>query len=296
MKVIEIYDKNSIILDHGKNVFKTMDYYLRKFPESYRKCYDKNLETLELLKVDRLNDASLNAVNKSKQSFYKYLNKTYNNNSIGLNYNYSLYIPEDNIIIFEKNYSLGHELFHMCSNDRDNEQFAFESALEIEDGLIEGMTEYHHMKAFGLKEPGAYSFEVFTVTMLENIPNLFESFFVPKTKGILDVCPNRKALYGLLYSLSMYNDMLLKYLAAAYTDEDALFSMTKAKRTIKHTIDNLISIELTVEKNEHNLKEYSEKFMGLISSSFVGDVLPELYPNYDEYAEKQLKKRIKERI
>ncbi len=268
MKVIEIYDKNSIILDHGKNVFKTMDYYLRKFPESYRKCYDKNLETLELLKVDRLNDASLNG----------------------------LYIPEDNIIIFEKNYSLGHELFHMCSNDRDNEQFAFESALEIEDGLIEGMTEYHHMKAFGLKEPGAYSFEVFTVTMLENIPNLFESFFVPKTKGILDVCPNRKALYGLLYSLSMYNDMLLKYLAATYTDEDALFSMTEVKRTIKHTIDNLISIELTVEKNEHNLKEYSEKFMGLISSSFVGDVLPELYPNYDEYAEKQLKKRIKERI
>ena len=267
MKVIEIYDRHSNILDHGKNVFKTMDKYMRKYPENYRRCYQENLVTLEILKVDRLNDPSLSGI----------------------------YNPEANNIVFEKNYSLGHELFHMCSNDRIREQFAFESGLGIEDGLIEGMTEYHHMKAYDFELPGAYSFEVFTVMMMENIENLFESFFVPREKGILDVCPDRKAMYGFLYSLNGYTNMLYEYLAADYGDIEADLSAREARRAVRHTIDNLISIELAVEKDRHKLKEYGDKFIDLISGEFIGDVLPELYPNYAVYAEKQIKKRIRNR-
>ena len=103
MKVIEIYNKNSNILDHGKNIFKTMDKYMNKFPSEYRECYDKNLETLEILKVDRLDDRSEAGV----------------------------YNPEVNNIVFSKNFSLGHELIHMATNDMSNQQFAFESKLYI---------------------------------------------------------------------------------------------------------------------------------------------------------------------
>ena len=265
MKVIEIYNKNSNILDHGKNIFKTMDKYMNKFPSEYRECYDKNLETLEILKVDRLDDRSEAGV----------------------------YNPEVNNIVFSKNFSLGHELIHMATNDMSNQQFAFESKLYIEDGLIEGMTEYHHMKAYNLKLPGSYSFEVFTVTMMEDIPNIFESFFIPREKGIFDICPDKIYIYGLLYSLNAYNHMMLDFLASEYVSNDILIDKVETRRAIRHVIDNLISIELSLESDKKKINEYGDKFMDLISSDFVGDVVPLFYSNYITYADKEIKKRIR---
>ena len=109
MKVYEIYNKDSNVLDHGKNIFKTTEKYLSKFPDSYSECYRKNISTLELIKVDRLPDSS----------------------ELGI------YNPEMNTIVFSKNYSLGHELMHLASSDREHQQLAFESGLCIENGLNE---------------------------------------------------------------------------------------------------------------------------------------------------------------
>ena len=265
MKVIEIYDKNSNIMDHGKNIFKTTSEYLKRYPQEYSKCYYKNLETLELIKVDRLDD-------KSKAGVYN---------------------PEANNILFSREFSLGHELIHMATNDINNQQFAFESKLYIEDGLIEGMTEYHHMKAYNLKLPGSYSFEVFTVTMMENIPNLFEPFFVPKEKGILDICSDKIYIYGLLYSLNAYNQMMLDFLDSEYNGNEVLIDKVETRRAIRHVIDNLISIELSIENDLKKLNEYGDKFMDLISSDFVGDIVPLFYSNYITYADKEIKKRIR---
>ena len=267
MKVYEVYNRDSIILDHGKNIFKTTEAYLAKFPERYSACYKHNLETLELIKVDRLDDKS----------------------QVGI------YNPEANTIVFAKNLSLGHELFHMVSNDTVSKQFAFESKLCIENGLIEGMTEYHHMKAYNLKEPGAYSFEVFAVMMLEEIPNVFESFFVPREKGILSICPNKKYVYALLCSLDLYNELTLEYLSELYAGEEASIDKNEIRRTIRHVLDSLISIELSRSDDKHELNCYGDKFMDLLSSSFVSDIVPAFYPGYANYADKQIKKRIRER-
>ena len=267
MKVLEIYDKNSNILDHGKNIFKTTEKYLSNFPDDYSQCYRKNIQTLELIKVDRLDDKS----------------------------EAGLYHPEANNIIFSKNFTLGPELIHMATNDIINKQFAFESSLCIEDGLIEGMTEYHHMKAYGLDKPGSYSFEVFTVMMIEHIPNVFKSFFMPKEKGIFDICSDKKYMYGLLYSLDRYNQMMLDFLSAEYNDNDLLIDKIEARRAIRHVIDNLISIELTIENDKNKLKAYSEKFMDLISSDLPGEIVPLFYSNYIKYADKEIKRMIKSR-
>ena len=268
MKVHEIYDKNSAILDHGKNIFKTTETYLARFPEQYGECYRRNLETLELIKVDRLDDKS----------------------QVGI------YNAEANIILFAKNFSLGHELFHMASNDTISKQYAFESKLCVENGLIEGMTEYHHMRAYDLKLPGAYSFEVFAVTMLEDIPNIFESYFIPKEKGIFSVCPNKKDMYALLCSLDLYNALTLEYLSELYSgDENPTIDKSEIRRTIKHVIDSLISIELSLHNDKRELNNYSDKFMDLLSSDFIADIVPYFYPSYISYADKQIKQRIKER-
>ena len=267
MKVYPVYNKDSKVLESGKNIFKMTEAYLQKFPEHYGECYRRNVETLELIKVDRLND----------------------NSQVGI------YNPEANTIVFSKNCSLGHELFHMVSYDSLMRQFAFESKLYVENGLIEGMTEYHHMMAYDLKEPGAYSFEVFAVMMLEDIPNIFESYFVPRAKGIFDICPSKRDMYALLCSLDLYNEMTLEYLSALYADEEATIDKKEMRRAIRHVIDSLISIKLSLCSDERELSYYSEKFMDLIDSNFVSDIVPAFYPHYADYAEKEIKKRIKGR-
>ena len=83
--MIFILDMNETTDINNKISFEFDSEYDDSFNLRYKRSKSKNSTVL--------NDASLNAVNKSKQSFYKYLNKTYNNNSIGLNYNYSLYKP-----------------------------------------------------------------------------------------------------------------------------------------------------------------------------------------------------------
>ena len=270
MNVYDVYDKDSVLYENRKNVFKTIDKYLAKFPSEYRKCYDENLDTLELIKVDRLPDNSEAAI-----------------------YNYEM-----NTIVFTKNNTLGHELFHMASNDMENWQHAFESGMDIEGGLIEGMTEYHAMKAFDLKTPGAYSFEVFAVMMLEDIPNIFQSYFVPEEKGIFKAFPSKKYVYGFLYSLDNYQKIALDYLAQVYSksDDDIVISKDDARTAIRHTIDNLIGLELSVENDKNKINKYGDKFMDLISSDIISAMVPFFYKNYKDYAEKQIKKRIRERI
>ena len=267
MRVYEVYDKNSKILDHGKNVFKTTEAYLAKFPECYSECCNRNLETLELIKVDRLPDNSNDGV------YNQWANK----------------------IVFSKNSSLGHELFHVASTDSVNERAAFESYLGIEDGLIEGMTEYHHIMAYDLPEPGVYSFEVFSVMMLEDIPNIFKSYFIPDEKGLFEVISDKKALYGLLWSTNIYNQMTVEYLSQIYASEEGKIDRNRLRMTIRDVIDNLISIELSRGLSKKELNSYGDKFMDLLSSTFVSDIVPYFYPNYVNYADKQIKKRIRGR-
>ena len=151
-----------------------------------------------------------------------------------------------NTIVFSKNYSLGHELMHLASSDREHQQLAFESGLCIENGLIEGMTEYHHMMAYSLCEPEGYCFEVFSVMMLEDIPNIFESFFVPKERGIFSVFPDRRTVYGLLYSIDEYNQLMTSYMSSLCAGENPTLNKSETIMVVRHVIDNLISIKLSI--------------------------------------------------
>ena len=89
--------------------------------------------------------------------------------------------------------------------------------------------------------------------------------------------------------------MTLDYLSALYAGEDVIVDKVDARRSIRHIIDNLISIKLSMENDQKVLNEYACKFMDLISSDFVSEMVPFFYTKYVEYADKQIKKRIKER-
>ena len=268
MKVINIYDKNSDIRCRGKNIFKTTEKFLSKFPKEYSECYYRNLNSLKLFEVDRM--------------MHEEMNGQYDDGA--------------NVIMFSNRQSLGHEMFHMTQNDMINGVNAIESNIDIESGLIEGMTEYLNMQAYGLKEPESYSFEVFCVTMLKNIPNFFRPFLIPSHDDFINLFPNTKDAYSLLYSLNSYNEIEMDYLEAYYNeDDDIIIDIDKAQESIRDTIDNLINIELSFGKNKNELNIYGDKFLDYLGSNFIGDVLRQLYPDYFKYAEKRINRKVRKK-
>ena len=58
MKVVEIYSKKDldVLTCQGKVVSKVMCDFFKKFPLEYRENYDKNLDTLEIWKVDEMHN------------------------------------------------------------------------------------------------------------------------------------------------------------------------------------------------------------------------------------------------
>lgn len=267
MKVIKVYDKNNDIRSYNRNIFKATESILAQFPYEYGDCYRHNLETLELLQVDKMRDPSLDGY----------------------------YDDKSNKIFFNKKNSLGHEMFHMASNDLMNGNFAFESNMLIEAGLIEGMAEYFNMKAYDLDGPSAYPFEVFCVSMLEDIPHIFRPFFIPSSKDFISLFPNRRDIYSLLYSLDSYNEMYTQYLSELYCNQEITVDMALFKNTIKDVLSSLINIELSLEKDSHMLKKYDYKFMEYIGSDRLTTLFEEFYPKYYEYADKLMDKKIRKR-
>ena len=59
MKVIKVYDKDSDIRSYNRNVFKATENILSMFPSEYGDNYRHNLETLELIQVDKFFDNSM---------------------------------------------------------------------------------------------------------------------------------------------------------------------------------------------------------------------------------------------
>lgn len=268
MKILEIHDKNSIIKCHGKNIFEATSNLLDQFPAEYRVCYDYNVSTLELFKVDDL---------QAKQAVARY-------------------VPNTNVIIYEKEYPLGHEMFHVASEDRLNHRTAMDNKLGVDDGIVEGMTEYFHMKAYDLKEPTTYFFHVFCVMMLEDIPNIFKSYFVPSDNTFYSKITDPKYMYSLLYALDTYNENYDKY-------EESIISNNRDKecgllvqRSIRETIDDLITIKLALSNDMKELNNYGDKFMDLIGSGNLARTLKLIYPNYLDYANEEIKKRVRKLV
>ena len=151
------------------------------------------------------------------------------------------------------------------------------------------------MKAYGLSRPGSYSFEVFCVMMMEDIPNLFKPYFIPNHKEFISLFPNKKDIYSLLYSLNAYNDIELDYLDSKYNHSNVIIDKTILEESIQDTLNNLVNIELSMEDDPNKIKLYGDKYMDYLSSNFVKHILKDLYPDYIKYAEKLIKKKIRKK-
>lgn len=262
MKVLEVYEGNKReLVSDGVNVFNKMDEFFRKKPSEYRKLYDRNLTGLKLYRVDEFYDQD------SSRGEYD---------------------TGNNIILFKDYFAVPHELVHMATTDREDEKFAFVNGfMNMEIALIEGMTELEASKIMGNDKPIAYYFEHFCALMISNIDGIEKAFFTADGEGFIKLFPDKKDIYSLMYSLSYYSHGG----SIIQTKEDISY----VTRAIQDTINSLIDIELSYERDIDKLKIYKEKFMDMISDKDVALYLKEVYPDYRNYAYHEVKKRIKTR-
>lgn len=272
MKVIDVYGKeglNKLILD-GKSLSMIMDNFFSKYPKKYRENYDRNIETLEIWRVD--------------DNFFSTLNGEY--------------MEYRNLIVFKNECSLIHELMHLSSYDSINDKTAFvktNNQFIYEMALVEGMTEYLAVEALSNK-PVEYFLELFTVSMLSEIDNIFEHYFIPNADKFINLFPNKKDIISLMYSLNFYFEKIDEFVDGKVLEEDYDDEIKRVGQSILNVIDSLIDIQLSFKKDDYENKIYAERFMDLISDDDLYSYLTDFNDKYLGYANREINKRILRRI
>lgn len=266
MKVLNIYGKKDldVLTCRGQVISKVMDDFFRKFPLEYRKNYDKNLETLEIWKVDEEANDILGC--------YSELN---------------------NLMLIRRNSSFIHELMHVSSTDRVTGFAAFSRNKDeavYDSGLIEGFTEYLANCVALNMEPSNYFFETFTVMMLSDIEGIFEPYFIPSYEKFISLFPNKRDIISLMYGINYYSEMASDLVLGNVTG-DVKDVRRKVAHSVVGVIDNLIDIQLSFNMSRRKNKLYADKFMDILSSD-IYEHLSECKKNYLSYANKQINERV----
>ena len=263
MKVLDVYSKEDLDLftDKGQSVDSMMDNFFLNFPSTYRENYDKNIETLEIYRVDEMIDPNDSAE----------------------------YFPVSNVLMFKSFAAIPHEFMHMASYDRKEGKTAFMhtgvSSL-VENALYEGMTEYLSCVAKN-GFPNTYFFEYFVVSMLSDIDGIFEPYFIPSYKNFVSLFPNKRDIISLMYALENYQNWI-----KILTDDSSELEIAMVDDSVKSVIDNLIDIELSFNKSKKERKIYGDKFMNLIANPDLKSLVSDVSPEYLDYAFHEVKKRI----
>ena len=263
MKVLDVYSKEDLDLFtyNGQSVESMMNNFFSNFPSSYRENYDKNIETLDIYRVDEMIDPNDSAD----------------------------YFPFSNVLVFKSFAAIPHELMHMSSYDSVEGKTAFMHAgvsSLVENALYEGMTEYLSCIAKN-GQPNTYFFEYFVISMLSDIGGIFEPYFIPNYKKFLSLFPNKRDIISLMYALENYQNRI-----NILTDDSSELEIAMVDDCVKSVIDNLIDIELSFNKNKLERKIYADKFMGLIANPDLKSLVSDVSPEYLDYAHHEVKKRI----
>ena len=266
MKVLDVYSKKDLdrLTVKGKVVSKIMDDFFKNYPESYRENYDKNLNSVEIFRVD----------------------EHYNGNSGG---EYSDYC---NVLLFRRFYSIVHELMHMASCDYTTRISSYERCKNgclFETALIEGMTEY--FACLALNQPcEAYHFETFTAPMISDIDGVVESYFIPNYEKFIKCFVNKKNIISLMYALeSYYRKCEIFENDVTGIDKNLINGL---ESSITGTIDSLIDIQVSRRLGFRENKLYAERFMDLIGEENLNAYLSDIWEDYYDYANEQVNKRI----
>lgn len=272
MRVLDVYSKEGLdkLILEGKSLREIMDNFFMKFPKSYRENYDRNIETLEIWRVD---DNIFSALNGE-------------------------YMEYRNLLIFKNECSLVHELMHLSSYDSINDKTAFiktNNQFLYENALVEGMTEYLAVMALKNK-PVDYFFELFVVSMLSEIDNIFEYYFIPNADKFINLFPNKKDIISLMYSLNFYFEKIDELVDGKIFEDDYDLEIDRVGTSIINVIDSLIDIHMSFKYDDSANKIYADKFMDQISNDDLFSYLSDFNDKYLGYANREINERVLRRI
>jgi len=271
MKVVEVYTKKDldVLTCRGKVVSKIMDDFFSMFPREYRENYDKNLNKLEIWKMDEMHEGNTSGE----------------------------YYEPINVMLIRNLGSIIHELMHVASRNHKTGLAAFQRmkyANFCENALIEGITEYFAGVALD-STPSDYHFETFSAAMLSNIEGVFQSYFIPSYDNFIACFPEKKHILSLMYALTYYASKLegLRSDDSKKIDDHIL---VRVDHSIKDVINSLIDIQLSMKMSKKENMIYGEKFMDLIGSEVMDDCLGIFSEDYMDYANEQINKRVLRRL
>lgn len=265
MKVLAVYHKNDLdtIKINGIAVSKIMDDFFKMYPNAYRINYDKNIQDLELWRIDEHYAGCL-----------------------------AEYFDCHNLIMYRTKKSIIHELIHMAARDPETKRNAFARSNDdslFENALIEGCTEFLAAKALN-ENATDYHFEVFSANMLSNIDGFFEPYFIPSYDKLISLFPNKKDILSLMYALSFYADNF--DCIDEYKGKTKDLLVTRLLHSVTDVMDSLINIQLSMNCDENDNNEYADKFLSLIEGKNLVCCLKDIRKDYLDYANDQVKTRI----
>lgn len=265
---MKAYTKNDKIMCYGKDIFLTMDDFFRDKPSQYRYNYDKNLDSLMLIRQFEINN--------------------------GLNT--GLYDADQNIIYFTEFNSIGHEMFHVASNDLENKTMGIDKKGTNGSALLEGITEYLFVDTFQVKNNYTYSFEVAVAKVLRLIPGVLRSFFMASYDEFINSFNNKDTIKELNNELNVYNKISDYCLTIYYLDGKnaniKLDVLVRLMDAVRKVIDSLYSIGIENSKLVDNAF-YNRYLMEALTDKCLLKIFGLLYPGYVEYLNKDVKSRVK---
>lgn len=245
MKIIDYYDKDSFdrLMCDDKNVILMMEDFFKTVPLEYRGEYDKNIDGLIVLKVDKI----------------KTDDNDYSEDTTGIYQNIT------NTILFTENDSLVHEFVHMSGFDSEKYVYPF---MDVYAGnaFYEGMIEYLAKIICQKKDITGYFFEEFIAEMLVMIRReLVKQAFIYDKKEFFSLFKNKVALYNLLVNLNDFSN-----------SQDGKINSFKDRKMVREYIKSVIrnfNVLINDEEDKQVVKNCKEAFLDEIKSREVGDML-----------------------
>lgn len=181
---------------------------------------------------------------------------------------------------------LTHELLHMASYDFYNpEKYAYCSLNEgPANALSEGMTEYLASIIDNVKVD-CYYFESFIARMLNTTQNIWQYYFVPDYDRFIELY-NEKDILNLMINSNIYNKR---------DDKIEEITQEEVSEAIINSLEALILIEFSKEKDLTNIVKYRDEFLSLLEGSDIKTILDEYNKEYFDFSKKLMDAKIRER-
>ena len=255
MKIFGSYDKNNFdeLLCDDKKVILMMEDFFKGVPLEYREKYDKNIDSLNVLKVDKIKTNDMD----------------YEEDTTGI------YQQLTNTILFTDSASLVHEFVHMSGFDSEKYFYPFMDVY-LGDAFAEGMTEYLAKLICQRKDVLGYYFEEFIVEMLAMMKEeLIKQAFVYDKNEFFSLFRDKLSLYNLLVNLNDFSN---------FQNEKRISK--NDRKLIRENIRNVIryfNILVNEEEDKQKVKSCKESFLDGVGTREVGYLLSDYDKWYKDF-------------